>query len=342
MTGKDCMRQTALAAALVVLSLPAFAVDPQLMKLVMPDAKIVTGMNVTSAKVSPFGEFLFARKDLLSEGLWKFIGLSGFDLSQDVSEVLTATASSDVTRINDLVLTSGTFNVDKIVAACKAAGAEITVYRGQTLLSIADSTSKVVSAVAFLGSSIAISGEFGAVKAAIDRRGASTPAFDQALALQANQLSEAEDVWLALSYSPSVHRKAAEPDGKPLDPAAQLGALLKKYTFSCGIRFGAEVQFTGRAVSDDPPTVATMYAIFKLLSGFGPMARIDPQFAKYSDLMQVLQAAQIATVGPEVSIRLSMPQAQSEVVFDAVWRNMMAKGTAPAVAAPPKDDSKGK
>ena len=55
------MRQTAFAGLLVLLilagSLPA--ADQQLVNMVMPDAKVVAGINVDSARNSPFGTFLF-------------------------------------------------------------------------------------------------------------------------------------------------------------------------------------------------------------------------------------------------------------------------------------------
>ena len=36
--------------------LPATAADPQLLNLVMPDAKVLAGVNVDQAKTSPFGQ----------------------------------------------------------------------------------------------------------------------------------------------------------------------------------------------------------------------------------------------------------------------------------------------
>src|SRR5438477_107630 len=48
----DFMRQIVLIAGTFLWGASAFAADPQLMNFVMPDAKIMAGVNVTTAKLS--------------------------------------------------------------------------------------------------------------------------------------------------------------------------------------------------------------------------------------------------------------------------------------------------
>ena len=64
------MRQTGFVAAFLVPAFlvtgsSAFAADPQLMTMVMPDARIMAGMNATKARSSPFGQFVVSKVSLL-------------------------------------------------------------------------------------------------------------------------------------------------------------------------------------------------------------------------------------------------------------------------------------
>jgi len=62
------MRQTTLLkvfAALAVFGPAASAADSQLMSMVMPDAKILAGVNAGSTRISPFGQFIIAKVAML-------------------------------------------------------------------------------------------------------------------------------------------------------------------------------------------------------------------------------------------------------------------------------------
>ena len=67
------MRQTAfilLLAFCLTSALPA--ADQQLLNMVMPDAKIIGGINVDSARNSPFGAFLLSRMATSDPAFQKF------------------------------------------------------------------------------------------------------------------------------------------------------------------------------------------------------------------------------------------------------------------------------
>src|SRR5262245_48421085 len=74
--GEDLLMQTRRPLALI----PAFfitfslsAADPQLVNMVMPDAKVVAGINVDSARNSPFGTFLLRQASGNNAELQKFV-----------------------------------------------------------------------------------------------------------------------------------------------------------------------------------------------------------------------------------------------------------------------------
>ena len=147
---------------------------------------------------SPLGQFVLTKIGQLPQG---FITATGFNPLQDVSEILAATAA-DPSNPGGLVLARGTFPVDKITATLSGGSSnwQVTTYGGATLMSNTNPKEKVASAVAFLGTSIAVAGDLASVKAAIDRSGG-TNSIDPALAVTVNQLSTSEDEWVASSVS---------------------------------------------------------------------------------------------------------------------------------------------
>ncbi|MDQ1471264.1 MAG: hypothetical protein QOJ99_2744, partial [Bryobacterales bacterium] len=78
----------------LLLSASAFAADQQLLNLVMPDAQIMAGANVTTAKISPFGQYLLTQIGANDKGLQDFITKTGFDPRQDVTEILAASTGN--------------------------------------------------------------------------------------------------------------------------------------------------------------------------------------------------------------------------------------------------------
>ena len=174
--------------AVFVLAGFASAADSQLMNLMMPNAKVVAGVNVEQAKNSPFGQFMLSRFKNASPD---WTAATGFDPRRDISEVLMGTAGQPGQQ--GLVLVRGNFNTDQIIAAAKAAGHSAQVYNGVTILTGQDDT--LTHGLAFLNNSIAIAGDMDNVKAAIDRKSSNGSQLDPALAAAIQQLSGAQDAW---------------------------------------------------------------------------------------------------------------------------------------------------
>ena len=79
------MRQTAILAGLSLWSAAGFAADPALLNLVMPNAKVLAGVNVASALTSPFGQFVLGRIAAHHPSFPAF-----FDPRTDLTELLLA------------------------------------------------------------------------------------------------------------------------------------------------------------------------------------------------------------------------------------------------------------
>src|SRR3954454_11692124 len=151
--------------------LPAKAADSQLLNLVMPDAKVLAGVNVDQAKTTPMGQYVLTQVQAQNnQQLREVSTLTGFDPTRDVSEVLVAT-SGGANQQSGLFLARGVFNVEKIkAAAALKGGATTTVYKGVTIFSDA----KMTGGIGFLSSNIVVGGDMANVKAAIDRQGNAT------------------------------------------------------------------------------------------------------------------------------------------------------------------------
>jgi hypothetical protein len=315
------MRQTAVLLG-VLLCGTAFAADSQLMNLVMPDAKILAGVNVTSAENSPLGQFLLSKIGLIGGIPQNFITATGFNPMQDVSEILAATAA-DPSNPTGLVMARGTFPVDKIGGLLAGnTHWQLTTYGGATLINSTNPKDKVAQGVAFIGNSIVVAGDLTSVKAAIDRS-TGVNSFDPALTITVNQLSGSEDEWLASATSvgsllPSNTALGAPATANPV--ATTVLPLLKNIqAFNGGVKFGDIVAITGQAVTSSPQNAAALNAVIKLgivLAGSaGANATANQQLAATT---QFLQSIQVAANGPAVDLSLSIPEAQIESLVNSV------------------------
>src|SRR5579872_3052743 len=110
-------RHTIVAVLAVLLSATGrAAVDPALLDLVMPDAKVVLGVQVPQTLASPFGQYAITHL-LGSAALTRFAAATGFDPQRDLQEVLAAssTPGSPGDRSDALILARGTFVPDKFI-----------------------------------------------------------------------------------------------------------------------------------------------------------------------------------------------------------------------------------
>jgi len=110
-------------------------VTPALLNLVMPDATVVSGMNVDQSVASPFGQYILAQMQFNDSGFVQFMTATGFDPRKDLHEIVAATpASASVTVHSALILGRGVFQPAMIIGSATAQGGTITNYRGFNLV----------------------------------------------------------------------------------------------------------------------------------------------------------------------------------------------------------------
>jgi len=282
----------------------AFAADPQLLNLVMPDVKALGGINATNAKITPLGQFILSKVPGTDQHLQAFIAATGFDPRQDVAEVLAA-STGDPANPSGLVLVRGTFQVDKIAATLGAQpGATVATYDGSTLISSTGPKQKVPQGLAFLGSNIAIAGDLVSVKAALDRSQANN-SLDPALAVKVNDLSTTDDAW----FLSTVAAGSFAPNKAPTGPAATILPLLKSIQSSSGgVKLGSNVQIALEAVTADPQSATSLAAVLNLLKAFAASN------AQLQAALPLIQQIQVTTNGAAVDLSLSIPESQIETI----------------------------
>ncbi|MEO7653781.1 MAG: hypothetical protein ABIZ80_25265, partial [Bryobacteraceae bacterium] len=220
---------------LLTLAVAAPAADPQLLSLVMPDARIVSGVDFDRVKTSAIGNFFLSQIPASDSGFQKFVGTTGFDPRRDIHEVLLA--SVDPRQKTGLLLIRGAFDGPRIVALFRSSGKTPISHNGIDVISHPGHKQGFSEAVAFLDSSIAVAGDLQSVKAAIDRRKmAASAALSPALTAKVTHLSGTQDAW-AVSLIPPSELAGKFPQ-KQVDSALQ-GDLVKAIEqTSGGVRFG--------------------------------------------------------------------------------------------------------
>jgi hypothetical protein len=277
------------------------AVDPQLLNLAMPDAKVIAGANVLQAQSSPFGQYVLSQ---MFSNAREIATLTGFDPSKDVNEVLAVSNAQPGSAAPHpgLVLATGTFNVASISSFAAQKGAATESYKGVTILE----DPKQTHGIAFLSGTLAASGDIASVKAAIDRQ--SSPAvLPSDLVVQVNQLSGSQDAWALTTVPPSGLKP---PSNAPPIPGLGNGAQnafgsIKSAT--AGVKFGSMVTLTVQAQADSEQNATNIVGVLQLLANMAQLqASSNPQGAALA------QSLTVQAQGSTVNISASLPEAQVE------------------------------
>ena len=279
-------------------TLPAKAADPQLVSLIMPDAKVVAGANVDQAKTSPFGQYVLMQiQASQSQELQNIINLTGFDPTRDVHELLVASNGTPGDH-SGLVAARGAFDPSRITAAATADGGTTESYKGLTIVE----DPKKTHGVAFLSTSLVVAGDVPDVKAAIDRQTSPAP-IPAALAVQINQWSGSEDAWVISTVPPSsLHPPSTAPKVPGMNGQ---GAFQTVQSASAGVKFGDIVVVTAQALADNAQDAESMANALKLLASLAQMqATKDPAAA------ELAQSLKVTTSGSTLNVSISLPEDQ--------------------------------
>jgi len=285
------------------------AADQQLLSLVMPDAKILAGVNVSQALLSPFGQFLIARLTQ-DQHLSDVISKTGFDPTRDLQELLLASNGAQ-SNASHLTLACGTFSASQIQAAATTGGATSEVYKGATIVE----NLQHGQAFAFLspttctsGFPIAVAGGVADVKGVIDRQTAPTK-LDKAFVDAVGQLSIAEDAWaISLVPPPAIN----PPANAPNVPAVPSTVFQNVQQAHGGVKFGSDVMVNAQLQADTAQNATALANVLQFFVNLGQM-----QAQQNSQAAAALKLVTISTTGNTVNVSAQVPETQVEAVIQS-------------------------
>jgi hypothetical protein len=293
------------------------AADPQLLSLVMPDAKVLAGVNVEQAKGTLFGQYVLSQIQSADQDMQKVVALTGFDPTRDVRETLVASNGSPN---SGLALARGNFDIAKLTAAANLKGAVSENYNGVIILE----DPKQTHGVAFLDASIAIAGDIANVKGAIDRQKNQQP-LSSAVTVKINQLGNTQDAWALCIVPPSTLA--------PPVKDAQTGQIPPVFqtvqSASGGVKFGNNVVFTGQAQTDTAQNATSLGDVIKLLINLAQMNAGQNQQAA-----ALAQAVQVSASGNTLNVSLSLPEDQFQQLAKFGQKSAAVQGRPHRLAHP--------
>jgi hypothetical protein len=282
------------------------AADPQLLNLVMPDAKVLAGVNVEQAKGTQFGQYILNQIQTHDADMQKLATLTGFDPRRDVRELLVASDGTPGSKTG-LAVAKGNFDVAKISALGTLHGVVTELYNGVTIL---EDPKSQEHGIAFPDSTTVIAGDIASVKGAIDRLKSPQP-LPAAVIVKVNQWSNSQDAWGVTTVPPSSLVPAPK-NGTAGNPMQ--GAFQNVQQAAGGVKFGAQVVFSGEAACDTAQNASTLSDVIKLLINIAQMQTgTDPTAAALVKSVTVTADASL------VKVSSSLPE--------DVFQQMLQSGT---------------
>jgi hypothetical protein len=277
-------------------------VTPALLNLVMPDATVVSGMNVAQSVTSPFGQYILSQMQSNDAGFVQFISSTGFDPRKDLLEIVAATPSSGSSTAHaGLVLGRGVFQPAMIIGSATEKGGTVTNYRGFSLIGQIGET----LALTFLDGATAAMGDIASVKSAIDRK-LSNSTYTGALAQTAVAVSATNSAWFATN-TPLADFMSTKQAGN-VGAVAQSPLLQSVQQASGGVHFGsAGITFSADAVTASPQNAQALVDVLKFF-----VSMIAGNANATSNMTSVANSAQFTVNGSTAHISLTLAETQAE------------------------------
>jgi len=286
------------ALALLLSATAGAAVDPNLLGLVMPEAKVLYGIQVQQTLASPFGQYAISHLPQ-NDVMIRFQAATGFELQRDLREIVVASASTGPfgDGSDALVLASGAFAPDKVLALSTVMGAKVSDYRGVAVITPPQQNEPRV--FAFLDASTLAVGNEPAIRGVIDRR-ATQVVFAGPLLQKAVDASATHDAWFA-TVSPLTDLIPAGSTGG-FNPATLLQSVIESWV---GVHFDDNgLTLSAEALTHSATEAQGLAGMLRLVSG---MVKGTPAAA--------LQNAQVSANGPVMRVILTVPEQDLERSF---------------------------
>jgi hypothetical protein len=287
----------------------AFAADPGLLSLVMPDAKVVSGIQADQTRNSLFGQYLLSHLQASDANLNNFIAQTGFDPRKDVSEIILASnGDSNTPQRQGLMLIKGVFDVSRMTAAAQANGGTITTFGGMDIVTYpAQNKQQIAHAIAFLDPSTAVLGDVPSVETAIQQRKTNAPPSSSLLDKVA-QVSINNDFWF-VTLAPISQFAGALPNPN-LSSALNGNVLAAINQLSGAVHFGDTVTISVEAVARTDKDAQALADVLNFAASLAQLnSQNNPASAQIAALLNTLDSR---TAGNITTISLAVPEQQLE------------------------------
>jgi hypothetical protein len=281
-------------------------VSANLLNLVMPDATVVSGMNVDQSVASPFGQYVLSQMQFNDAGFMQFVKSTGFDPTKDLHEIVAATPSTgSSTGHSALILGRGVFQPAMIIGTATSQGGTVTNYHGFNIISPPTGQSDQPVALAFLDGATAAMGDLASVQAVIDRKVAGS-IYSGPLAKTAVTVSASNSAWFATATPLSDFMASRQ--GTNLGPVAQSGLMQSITAASGGVSFGSTaVTLSADAVTASPQNAQSLVDVLKFF-----VSMITNNQNAPAGVASIANSAQFSVNGSTAHISMLLPEAQVE------------------------------
>jgi hypothetical protein len=302
------------------------AVDPALLALIPPGAKLVAGVRLDQARSSGFGQYILNHLDTESdEHLQEVIEQTGFDPRHDLDELVFATSGPGGEKAQQTfaVLARGTFDQNRIESKVKAKGAVIQSYQGVHLI-LNDQKNHRGPGFAFLDGGIAVMADAATLRQIVASR-ANPTALDPPLQDQVLKASADNDAWFASSMpGPFLARHMEHQTNQPMQQAQALESILET---SGGVHFGDVVQFSFDATTRSPQDAVSLADLLRLGGSMVQMQRHnDPRAALVASAVDKMI---MTNTGPIVHATFSMTEKEMEQLVGTEHKRGVAVSVTP-------------
>jgi len=236
------------------------AADPQLLGLLMPEAKMLAGVQLGQAKASPFGQFVLSQVAPNATEFDKLKAATGFDPRTDLTEVVAGTAGPDG---KGLIAGHGTFQPARLTNLALTAGATVESYRGINIITVDPKS----ATAAFLDGTTVVMGTADLVKASVDRWISATQT-SGSLVSKAKEVSATSQAW---AVATGLSELAKMPTGT-VPPEAQMvqNVLSKISQISGGLNFAETITMHGQAITNTSQDAQSLADVFQFLMSVAP------------------------------------------------------------------------
>jgi hypothetical protein len=307
---------------LALLAPLASAADPALLDFIMPDARLVVGVDIAHMRSSPLNTTFTSGVQGANPELQKLMDAAGFDPMRDLQELVFASPGIGKNP-PALLVARGNFDTAKLRAFAESAGSKITDFKGVPLMSDPEKDNGTFA----LLDNIILAGNREQVKAAIERRGQGR-ILNTEMSIRIADVSRRYDAWL-VSIAPLATMSSALPADAKIDGLTSAEALRSIEQFSIGISLKSDLAFAAEMIMTNAQAAGSM------ADGLQMMMAMAQQGAK--DQPAVMNALKNVKLGVEqnvVHVGMTVPVEELEKAVRSAMDTSKKSGSMTAARRP--------